>query len=116
VLVGAPRRPARVRLVIRPESGADLARTLVLHGGIRQVVVEGLAGGPAGWRIAAPGAAALTGTIRIRPVPAPAPVVPAYSSPTNSPGPSQQEGRARGHRSQGSAPAAPLVPIDPDDQ
>ena len=54
------------------------------------MVVEGLAGGVAAWRIAARGASALTGTIRIRPVPAPAPVAPAYSPPTDSPGPSQQ--------------------------
>lgn len=112
LLVGATAPRARVHLRLRPASGAVVRRTVVLHGRIRRLVLDDLAGGVAAWRITARGARALTGTVAVRrPAPPTAPTTVPVSAVPSSGTPS----RHRPHRHR-TPQAAPTVPIDPDDQ
>lgn len=118
VLVGATRRPATVRLALLPSDGAPLRRTVVLHGDIADLTLGGLPDGPLRWRVETSGARPLTGTVRVPALPvAPAPSPPPPSASTEpvttSSGGAGRPARPHGHRTPG---AAPLIPIDPDDQ
>ena len=119
LLVGAD--APRVRVVVRvvTADGSRQVRRVVLHGGIRRLVLRSLPGGEAAWRISARGAKPLRGTVLVTPLPPPPP--PPAAAPVTSPAPAGPStapgGRSGGGRGQGSgqSDAAPVIPVDPDD-
>lgn len=113
-LIGATARPLRVTVTVDSEGGAPVTQRLVLRGGIERLVLKGVPGGQATWRIEAPGARPLTGSLLVPPgyVP-PATVAPV--APSTSPPPA---GGGSGHSGGGGHTPLPpeVTPIDPDDQ
>lgn len=119
VLLGELPHEGRVVVTLDPARGDRLVRRVVVGPGRDRLLLTGLTGGRTAWRIAFPGMAPVSGTVRVAARPAPEPVLPTVSAapqptvPSPTPTPTPAGGGGGGHPH----PKPPQVtPIDPDDQ